>query len=191
MTLRAHHLGTPMFDAAAIARRVDHLAAAIAADTPAAHQPLVIAAILNGSCMFMADMARALARHAVALKIDFLMLASYGQATVSSGVIKLEHDMRLPVRNQSVLVIDDILDSGRTLDYTCRLLRERGAVSVKTCVLLDKRIPRAVPFTADYAGFEIPDLFVVGYGLDYDHLYRELPFVAPIVFDGETPQPNR
>ena len=125
---------------------------------------------------------RSLHRHGVHPRIDFLTLSSYGSGTVSSGRIELLHDIREEIANADVLLVDDILDTGHTLAFTKKLLLERGAKSVQTCVLLDKKAHRAVEFEADHAGFLIDDHFVVGYGLDYDNLYRELPHIAKVRF---------
>lgn len=180
MKQHLHQLGQPLIAAGAIAKRVGELAAAIAADHKPPDAPLLIVGILNGSYMFLADLTRGLAAYRLDIRIDFLMLASYGPGTVSSGHVSLEHDLRLPVAGQAVLLVDDIFDTGLTLAFAGRHLRERGALAVKTCVLLAKDVPRKVDIRADYVGFVIPDLFVAGYGLDFDHHYRELPHIAPV-----------
>ncbi len=178
--MRAHDVKEILIDKAAIARRVDELVDDIAAGTDPRN--LVVIGILKGSFMFLADLMRGLHRHNVHPRIDFITLSSYGSGTESSGTVCIVHDIREDIEGADVLLIDDILDTGRTLDFTKALLLGRGARSVKTCVLLDKQTHRTIECEADYAGFPIDDYFVVGYGLDYDNLYRELPHIAKVTF---------
>jgi len=178
--MRAHDVKEILIDKTAIAGRVDELVDDIAANIQTGN--LIIIGILKGSFMFLADLMRSLHRHNVHPRIDFLTLSSYGSDTTSSGTVCIINDIREPVRGADILLIDDILDTGRTLAFTRKLMMERGARSVQTCVLLDKQTQRAVEFEADYAGFPIDDFFVVGYGLDYDNLYRELPYIAKVNF---------
>lgn len=133
--------------------------------------------------MFLADLVRDLYPHGVHPRIDFVSLSSYGAGTVSSGTVELRKDLSVDIDGADVFLIDDILDTGRTLSYAVDLLRRRGARRVGTCVLLDKPARRVVPFEADHVGFTIEDEFVVGYGLDYDSCYRELPYIARVTFD--------
>jgi hypoxanthine phosphoribosyltransferase len=178
--MRAHDVKEILIDKAAIAKRVDELVDEISAGI--ASENLVVIGILKGSFMFLADLMRGLHRHNVHPRIDFLTLSSYGSDTVSSGVICVIHDIREDIKGADILLVDDILDTGRTLAFTRELLLRRGARSVRSCVLLDKQTDRDVEFNADYAGFPIDDFFVVGYGLDYDNLYRELPHIAKVTF---------
>jgi hypoxanthine phosphoribosyltransferase len=178
--MRAHDVKEILIDKTEIARRVDELVDAITIDSR--HDELVIVGILKGSFMFLADLLRSFHRHNIHPRIDFLTLSSYGSETVSSGQVDIIHDIREEIVGSDVLLVDDILDTGRTLAYTRKLLLERGAESVRTCVLLDKQAHRAVEFEADYKGFPIADHFVVGYGLDYNNLYRELPHIAKVTF---------
>ena len=178
--MRAHDVKEILIDKAAIANRVDELVDEISEGT--ASDNLVVIGILKGSFMFLADLMRGLHRHDVHPRIDFLTLSSYGSDTVSSGVVCIIHDIREDIRGADILLVDDILDTGRTLSFTRKILLERGARSVRSCVLLDKKTHRAVEFEADYTGFPIEDYFVVGYGLDYDNLYRELPHIAKVNF---------
>lgn len=171
---------TPLFPAAVIRQRVHALAEALAPDL--AHTEVACVAILNGSFVFAADLARELAEHDVHLVIDFITMEGYGAGTTHSGVARLRQDLSLPVAGQQVLLLDDILDTGLTLQSVTALLRERGAASVRTCVLLDKPARRRVPVTADLVGFTIDDVFVVGYGLDYGNRYRHLPYLAALTF---------
>jgi hypoxanthine phosphoribosyltransferase len=165
---------------ASLEQRVAELTAQIAADSDG--EPLVLVGILRGSFVFLADLIRSLHRRGVRSRIDFMILESYGSGTESAGTIHLARDISLEVQGRQVMIVDDILDSGRTLSFAVGRLRARGAARVRTCVLLDKPSRRIVPFTADYCGFTVPDAFVVGYGLDYDHAYRELPWIAQVVF---------
>ncbi len=167
---------TILFSAAQIRRRLDRLADEIARTSR--NRELVAVAILKGSYVFLADLARLLANRQIHLVVDFLGLSSYGPGTSSSGKLTLLHDLSIPLKGKSVLLIDDILDSGLTLRYATALLKKRGARTVKTCVLLDKPSRRKTPLSADYVGFTIADTFVVGYGLDYDNHYRHLPYIA-------------
>jgi hypoxanthine phosphoribosyltransferase len=180
--MRAHDVKEILIDKTAIAQRVDllvdEITEAIGADN------LIVIGILKGSFMFLADLMRSFHRHNVHPRIDFLTVSSYGSDTVSSGTVDIIHDIREGVKGADILLVDDILDTGRTLAFTKQLLLERGARSVRSCVLLDKKAHRAVEFEADYAGFPIEDFFVVGYGLDYDNLYRELPHIAKVTFQG-------
>ena len=178
--MRAHDVKEILIDKDAIAHRVDELVDAIAVDT--GNGNLIVIGILKGSFVFLADLMRSLYRHHVHPRIDFLTLSSYGSDTVSSGEVSIIHDIREDIQGADVLLVDDILDTGRTLAFTKGLLLDRGARSVRSCVLLDKKTHRAVEFEADYAGFPIDDHFVVGFGLDYDNLYRELPHIAKVSF---------
>ena len=137
---------------------------------------LVLVGVLKGSFLFMADLARAIPSTDV--RIDFLGLASYGDETTSSGVVQITADLTKPVEGKHVLVVEDIVDTGLTMDYLMENLRTRHPASVKLCALLHKpsRQKKAVPI--DYLGFTIPDLFVIGYGLDYAQRYRNLPYIG-------------
>ena len=177
---RSHALRT-LYTADQIRTRVNAMADTLAAKLPDGE--LLCVALLNGSFVFAADLARALADRDVHPVIDFMTPASYGGSTVSTGSVTLKHDLSLPVQGRDVLLVDDILDTGLTLQAVCRLLTERGAASIHTCVLLDKPARRRVPVTADLVGFVIDDVFVVGYGLDYDSRYRHLPYLAALTLD--------
>ena len=167
-----------MFTPEAIARRLGELAREIADERLG---NLMVVAILKGSFVFAADLIRAL--HGVGLgpEVDFMTLSSYRKARTSAGQVSILRDMDLDVRGRNVLIIDDVLDSGRTLAFAKDLISARGAQTIKTCVLLDKRAKRAVQLEPDYCAFECPDTFVVGYGMDVAHRYRELPFVGRVV----------
>ena len=177
--MRAHDVKEILIDKSTIAHRVDELVDAIA---DGGSDNLIVVGILKGSFMFLADLMRSFHRHNIHPRIDFLTLSSYGSGTTSSGTVEVIHDIREEIVDADVLLVDDILDTGRTLAFTKKLMLERGARSVRSCVLLDKKAHRAVEFEADYAGFPIDDHFVVGYGLDYNNLYRELPHIAKVSF---------
>ncbi len=166
-----------LFSAEDIARKVESLAREIAAQSP---RDLVIVAILKGSFVFAADLIRALHREGLAPEIDFIFLASYGAGTVSGGEVRILRDVEIALSGREVVIVDDILDSGRTLHFARTLLQERGAKSVKTCVFIDKQVPRAAAIVPDFVGFRCPPVFVVGYGMDLAHRHRELPFIGEV-----------
>ena len=117
------------------------------------------------------------------VSLDFMSVSSYGSAPKSSGVVKIVKDLDEPIKDKDVLVVEDIVDSGRTLSYLMEMLRDRGPKSLHLCTLLDKPERRVVEVNVDYTGFQIPDKFVVGYGLDYDQHYRNLPYIGVVEFD--------
>lgn len=166
-----------VFSPERIAARLEQLAAEIVGRDSGA-QPLLVVAVLKGSFVFAADLIRALHRCGLAPEVDFLTLSSYRKSKVSSGRVEILRDIELDVRGRNVLIVDDVLDSGRTLAFAKDLVAARGARRVETCVLLDKRLPRAVEVVPDFVAFECPEVFVVGYGMDIAHRYRELPFVG-------------
>ncbi|TKJ41470.1 hypoxanthine phosphoribosyltransferase [candidate division LCP-89 bacterium B3_LCP] len=143
------------------------------------HEELTVIGILRGSFMFMADLVRLLYVNDIHPLIDFVFVTSY-EGTESTGHLNLLRDMSLDVKDRKVLIVDDILDTGRTLKFTKEYIIEREAMEVSTCVLLDKPSRRTVPINADYVGFSINDVFVVGYGLDYNGRYRDLPYLGVI-----------
>jgi len=155
-----------------IARRVQRLTRQLQKDF--AGRDLVIVSLLNGTVMFLADLVRHLS---LPLRLDFIGVSSYGAGT-ESGELVFTKQLRLDVRGRDVLVVDDILDTGRTLKRVLAVLRTHQPRRIKVCVLLEKKARRTEKVRADYVGFQIPDLFVVGYGLDYAECYRNLPFVG-------------
>jgi hypoxanthine phosphoribosyltransferase len=157
-------------------RRISELAAEINRDY-AESDRLICVGVLKGSVFFMVDLLKQLT---IPLAIDFFQTSSYGSAT-SPGEVRIRKDLDLPVRGKDILLIEDIVDTGYTLRTILDLLRFRGARSVKLCALLDKAEAREVTVQIDYKGFEIEKLFVVGYGLDFDERYRNLPYIG--VFD--------
>lgn len=166
-----------LYDEAAIARRNEEMAQAIAASAP---KDLIVVAVLKGSFMFAADLIRAMHRAGMEPQVEFIHLSSYRSASVSSGQVEILRDVQSEVRGREVLLVDDILESGRTLAFAKDLLAARGAAKVSSAVLLEKPGKRAVSIKADYIGFECPDYFVVGYGMDVAHSYRQLPYVGVI-----------
>jgi hypoxanthine phosphoribosyltransferase len=166
-------LARVLYDEPAIHARLDELAAAISRDYD--QKELTVVAVLNGSFMFLADLLR---RIPLPLRVDCISVASYHGGTESSGRVTFDQLTPPDVRDRHVLILDDILDSGRTLDAILRRLESEGVRSLRTCVLLRKNISRAKPVDADYVGFEIADEFVVGYGLDFQEKYRNLPCIG-------------
>ena len=138
-------------------------------------EPITCIGVLKGSFLFMADLVRAIGGD---VRCEFLGVSSYHGGTRSSGVVQITQDLRAPIEGQNCLIIEDIIDTGLTLDYLQRMLRVRGPRALKMVTLLDKPARREVDLTPDYVGFSIPDEFVVGYGLDLGELYRNLPYVA-------------
>ncbi|MPN26476.1 Hypoxanthine-guanine phosphoribosyltransferase [bioreactor metagenome] len=131
--------------------------------------------VLKGSVVFMADLMRAVN---IPCRIDFMAVSSYGSGTKSSGVVKIDKDLDLSLEGYDVLIVEDILDSGKTLSYILELFRSRNPRSLKICTLFDKPSRRQVDIVPDYKGSDVPDEFIVGYGLDYNEKYRNLPFVG-------------
>lgn len=162
-----------LISAQQIRARVAELAAQIDRDIP--QGPVYLIAVLKGSCFFLADLARAMKTPA---RLEFIGTSSYGQAQTTSGQVKLTHDLTAPIEDRDVILVEDIVDTGVTLGYLRKLLEQRKPRSVRVAVLLDKPERRQSPITVDYTGFQIPDKFVVGYGLDYAEDYRNLPDVC-------------
>lgn len=136
--------------------------------------------VLKGGTFFMCELAK---RISVPVSLDFMAVSSYGSDTKSSGVVKIVKDLDEAIQGKDVLVIEDIVDSGRTLSYLMEMLRDRKPASLKLCTLLDKPDRRVIEVPVDYTGFQIPDEFVVGYGLDYDQKYRNLPYIGIVSFE--------
>lgn len=166
---------TPLYSEQQVRVRIHALAREISEAMPA---DLMIVALLRGSFVFAADLIRALHACGARPQIDFMTLGSYGANRESSGVVTVYRDMSEEVAGRDVLIIDDILESGRTLSYAREQLLQRGAKSLHIAVLLEKPGKRVMPVEADFVGFVIPDSFVVGYGLDAANYYRELPFIG-------------
>ena len=136
--------------------------------------------IIKGGVFFMTELSKYLKMD---VTMDFMSVSSYGSSTKSSGVVKIVKDLDEPLKDKDVIIVEDIVDSGRTLSYLMEMMRDRGPKSLRLCTLLDKPERRVVDVKVDYTGFQIPDEFVVGYGLDYDQRYRNLPYIGVVEFD--------
>lgn len=156
-----------------IAKLIEKLGSQINKDY--SNRNLLLVSILKGSVIFMADLMRSIT---IPCKIDFMAVSSYGSGTTSTGAVKIIKDLDTNLEGFDVLIVEDILDSGKTLSYIIELLKSRNPNSLKICTLFDKPDRRQVELYPDYKGAEVPDEFIVGYGLDYDEKYRNLPFVA-------------
>ncbi|HUT99869.1 MAG TPA: hypoxanthine phosphoribosyltransferase [Myxococcota bacterium] len=167
-----------LFSEDRIQARIAELGAAITRDY--AGRELVLVGVLKGCFLFMADLCRKID---LPLKCDFLGLSSYGDHTKSTGVIRITSDLKRPIEGENVLVVEDIVDSGLTMRYLLSNLHTRKPRDIKVCSLLDKPSRRQVDVKIDYLGFSVPDLFVVGYGLDYKGRYRNLPYVGNFTED--------
>jgi len=166
-----------LFSAQAIEQRIDELAAAIAATVPT---DVTVVGLLKGSFMFAADLIRALDRQGLTPHVEFLQVSSYGLETESSGRVKVIGGMPETAKDRDILLIDDIQDTGRTLAFTADLLKSHGARKIWSAALLDKPSRRVVAFEVDFIGFEIEDVFVVGYGIDYAERFRHLPYIGRV-----------
>lgn len=159
-----------------IEEATEKIAAAIDRDFAGSDGRLVLLGILKGSVPFLAELMKKIKSNP---EIEFMKVSSYGSGTKSSGSVKIILDwQRENIEECDIIVVEDIIDSGRTLSYLCQYLKQKGARSVKTCTLLDKPSRREVDFVPDYCGIEVPDEFVVGFGLDYDERYRALPYIG-------------
>lgn len=159
-----------------LAHRVQELAAEISSDYADCERGVLLVGVLKGALFFIADLMRSLS---VPCEVDFMAVSSYGSATQSSGVVRILKDLDAPLEGRDVLVVEDIVDSGLTLQYLTRNLRARGPESLEVCTLLAKP-GRGNGADVKYVGFEIPDRFVIGYGLDHEERFRNLPYVAAL-----------
>jgi hypoxanthine phosphoribosyltransferase len=162
-----------LVDEESLRKRVDELGTTIAATYR--DQDLLLISVLKGSIVFMADLIRAIP---IPHEIDFMATSSYGSAARSSGVVRILKDLNKSIEGRNVVVVEDIIDSGHTLHYLLRILQERGPASLRIVALLDKPERREVDIHVDWVGFSIPNDFVVGYGLDYNEIYRNLPYIG-------------
>ncbi len=166
--------------------RVAGLGAQITADYAGASRRLALVSVLRGSYIFMADLTRQIR---LPLSVDFMAVSSYGAGSVSTGQVELKKDLSDSIEGKDLILVEDILDSGNTLYYLRDILWARKPASIRICTLLDKPDRRTRPIQADYCGFTVPDAFVVGYGLDYNEQYRNLPYIGvlkPSVYGGDT-----
>ncbi len=161
-----------------LAHRVRELAAEITRDYADIEGGLLLVGVLKGAMFFIADLMRSLD---IPCEVDFMAVSSYGSATQSSGVVRIMKDLDMPLEGRDVLIVEDIVDSGLTLQYLVRNLNARGPKSLEVCTLLSKPTRRSASGDVKYVGFEIPDRFVIGYGLDHQERYRNLPYVAALM----------
>jgi hypoxanthine phosphoribosyltransferase len=169
-------LARVLIGTATIERRVDELARRVSAEFAGVDQLLAVG-VLKGAFIFLADLCR---RLTIPHRVDFIALSSYGQTATASGVVRLIMDLKVNVEGRHVLIVEDIVDSGYTLDYLLRSFATRKPATLRSCALLSKPERRQVEVKIDYLGFEIPDVWVVGYGLDYADTYRTLPYIAEL-----------
>lgn len=158
-----------------IAKRVAELGAEITCDYEG--KDLIVVGILKGAGVFMSDLIREINSP---IRIDFMSVSSYGNSTVSSGIVRITNDLHQDIQGCSVLIVEDIIDTGNTLHYLREYLKNRGAEDVKICALLDKPSRRQVEVPVEYVGFEVEDKFIIGYGIDYAEKYRNLPFIGTL-----------
>lgn len=175
--MEKHHVGV-LISEEEVNRRIKELGEQISRDYEG--KTIRLICVLKGGSFFMCELAKRISTN---VTLDFMSVSSYGADTKSSGVVKIVKDLDESIEGKDVLVVEDIIDSGRTLSYLLSMLNDRKPASLKLCTLLDKPDRRVVDVNVDYTGFEIPDTFVVGYGLDYDQIYRNLPYIGEVIFD--------
>lgn len=158
-----------------IAKRINEIAKKISNDYTSIQEPLLMVCLLKGAAIFTSDLMRKID---LPVHLDFMIVSSYGDETQSSSEVRIIKDLQEAIQGKHVLIVDDIIDTGHTLQKVSELLQSRNPASIKTCVLLDKKERRVTNSEADYKGFVIPNEFVVGYGLDYAQSYRNLPFIG-------------
>jgi hypoxanthine phosphoribosyltransferase len=173
--LQDEHIGEILVQADELQHRITAMAAEVSSDYQG--RDLLLIGVLKGAVFFLADLMRQLS---IPCEVDFMAVASYGSSTDSSGVVRILKDLDAPLEGRNVLIVEDIVDSGLTLQYLMRTLEARGPASIEVCALLTKPERRKVDTPARYVGFEIPDKFAIGYGLDYAERYRNLPYVATL-----------
>ena len=172
-----------LIDEASLQAKVAEMGARISADY--ANKQVTLVSVLKGALPFMADLMRAIS---IPVRIDLMEVSSYGSGTESSGRVRILKDLSSSIEEKHVLIVEDIIDTGLTLNYLTQYLGGKNPASLGICALLDKPARRLVEIDLDYRGFEIPDRFVIGYGLDYDEIYRNLPYIGvlkPEVYEGE------
>lgn len=167
-----------MIDQETLEKRIDEIGKKISLDYKG--REVVLVCVLKGGVMFMTQLAKSIT---VPVTLEFMIVSSYGNARISSGEVRIKKDLDDDITGKDVIIVEDIVDTGRTLSFLSAYLIEKGAASVKICTMLDKPARRVVPVKADYSCFEVEDQFVLGYGLDYDQYYRNLPYIA--YFDGD------
>jgi hypoxanthine phosphoribosyltransferase len=177
-------IGETLVSEEQLGRRIAELGAEISADYQ--NRDLVLVGVLKGAVLFIADLMRNLT---VPCELDFMAVSSYGSSTDSSGVVRILKDLEASIDGRDVLIVEDIIDSGLTLQYLLRNLSARGPRSLEVCALLTKPERRRVDLPTRYVGFEIPNRFAIGYGLDYEQRYRNLRYVAALQDDAQPPNP--
>lgn len=175
--MEKHHVKV-MFTEEEVDRKIQEIGDKITKDYAGKQVHLVC--VLKGGSFFMCELAK---RINLPVSLDFMSVSSYGGDTKSSGVVKIVKDLDEPLEGKDVIVVEDIVDSGRTLSYLLDMLQDRKPASLKLCTLLDKPSRRVIDVNVNYTGFQIPDEFVVGYGLDYDQIYRNLPYIGVVEFE--------
>ena len=175
--MKDHHIEV-MYTEEEVDRRIKEIGDQITRDYEGKQIHMVC--VLKGGAFFMCELAK---RIRLDVSLDFMSASSYGSGTESSGLVRIVKDLDEPLKDKDVIVVEDIVDSGRTLSYLLKMLSERGPRSLRLCTLLDKPSRRVTDVDVTYTGFKIPDEFVVGYGLDYDQLYRNLPYIGVVKFD--------
>ena len=166
----------PLYTAAQVQEQIDRLVEQIASELRG--EELIVIGLLKGCFMFLADIARKMHKNNLSLVIDFMRISAYGSRTESRGKITLEQDITIDIEGRNVLIIDDIIDTGLTMHFVRNHLLKKKPASLKTCVFFDKPARRKIPFQVDYCGLTVPDAFIVGYGLDFNDRFRELPYVS-------------
>ena len=177
--MKEHHIEV-MYTEEEVDRRIQEIGDRITRDYEGKQIHMVC--VLKGGAFFMCELAK---RIKLDVSLDFMSVSSYGSGTESSGLVKIVKDLDESLKDKDVIVVEDIVDSGRTLSYLLKMLAERGPRSLKLCTLLDKPSRRVTDVDVTYTGFQIPDEFVVGYGLDYDQLYRNLPYIGVVTPDAK------
>lgn len=175
--MKEHHIEV-MYTEEEVDRRIQEIGDQITRDY--AGKQIHMVCVLKGGAFFMCELAK---RIRLDVSLDFMSVSSYGSGTESSGLVRIVKDLDESLKDKDVIVVEDIVDSGRTLSYLLKMLTERGPKSLKLCTLLDKPSRRVTEVDVAYTGFQIPDEFVVGYGLDYDQVYRNLPYIGVVKFD--------
>lgn len=186
--LKNKYVDRVLFSQEEIAQRLQELGKEITEEYKDDRADLLLVGILKGACFFMTDLLKQIG---LDVEIDFMSVSSYGASTVSSGDVRIIKDLQQLITGKNIIIVEDIIDTGYTLDYLTKNLKQRGAKSVKIAALLNKEARRVVDLHGDYIGFEIPDEYVIGYGLDFNQKLRNLPYVAtlkPVYYREDNPK---
>lgn len=171
------HAGEPLIARRELARGIDRVGMQMSGDLAALPRPPLLVGVLKGSTLFLADLMRSMQ---IEVEIDFISISAYSSTGSSSGVVRIVKDLEVDIAGRDVVIVEDIVDTGLTLNYLRRSLGERGPRSLRAVTLLDKVARRIVPVEVEYSAFEVPDVFVVGYGLDFQGLYRNVPEILAV-----------